>query len=363
MKILLLGEYDAGEIVVAPVKVGKELFNNFKSFNHQVYYLPYFQDGNIYSNWQKLFGFQNINDGIFRTGVFHLLKFVIRFKPDIVHINTPGLYYMILFLLRKILRTKIVSTLHSINRYVLFNFSDIKGYQKYRFLFIEWLIVKCSDFVFVYSERDKRFICRYYNVSRSKVKIVCNGVKNLSIKKEYSAFQSILKVAFVGDVNRKEKGFNLMFNVLSQIQLPVQLSIYNFSTQSDTTKFISKNIKIKIFKPLDEVLFRNELTKNDLIIQPSIIDSFPLSLLEAMNAGLIFIISDRIGIAELIKSEFNDLIFSSRNQEMLVKAIKYVSDLNTEQKQILSKRISEFSKSFSWEKTSLKYLNAYKEFI
>ncbi len=363
MKILLLGEYDPDEIVIAPIKVGRELFSEIKNSEHQIIYLPYFQDGNIYSRWQKLFGFQKINDGIFRTGIFHFIKFVIRFKPDIVQINTPGLYYVILIPFKRLLGIKIVSTLHSINRYVFHNLSDIKGYQKYRFLLIEWLLVKCSDCLFVYSQRDKRYISRYYNIPRSKVKVVCNGVKNLNIKKENFTTQSFLRVAFVGDVGRKEKDFNLLFNALSQIDYPVVLSVYSFKTQSDTTKFISDNIKIEVFNPLGEVALRNELIKNDLIIQSSVIDSFPLSLLEAMNAGLIFLISDRIGFAELILSEFEELIFPRRNTKMLIARIKYILGLNMMQKQILSKRIRDYSQSFSWEKISFDHLKVYKEII
>ena len=363
MKILLLGEYDINEIVPAPIKVGKELFKAFNKAGHHIYYLPYFQDGKIYSKIQKLFGFQSITEKVYRTGIFPLIIFVIKFRPQVIHIITPALYYMVLFPLRFFLRVKIIVTLHSINRYVIPHLSNIKRYQRLRFLLIERLLVKYSDCVFVYSQRDKRYVSRYFNIPRSKITIVRNGVKNLKIKKEEFESQSLFKVAFVGDVNRKEKDFSLLFNALSRLRLPVELSIYGFKTQSGTAKFFSDNIKLKVFNPLGEVALRHELVKNDLIIQSSVLDSFPLSLLEAMNAGLIFLISDRLGCAELIISEFEDLIFPRRNTEMLNARINYILDLNMEQKQILSNKIREFSKSFSWEKISLEYLKVYKKMI
>ena len=361
MKILFLGEFDPAEIVPAPIKVGKELFNAFIKRGSNVVYLPYFQDGKIYSRFQKLFGFEKITYKVYRAGIFPLLAFVIKFRPQVIHIITPALYYIVLFPLRFFFRVKIIVTLHTIIRYVIPHLSSRKGYQKFRLLLIDYLLIKYSDRVFVYSQRDKRFICRYYNVSQTKVKVVCNGVKNFNIKKEDFSAKSFLRVAFVGDVNRKEKDFSLLFNALSQLNLPVKLSIYSFKTQSDTTKFLSNNVKLKIFDPLGEIALRYELVKNDLIIQSSVLDSFPLSLLEAMNSGIIFLISDRIGFAELILSEFEDLIFPRRNTEMLIAKIKYIFDLNMLQKQILSKRIRDFSHSFSWEKISLEYLKLYKE--
>ena len=363
MKILFLGEFDPREIVVAPIKVGKELFNGFTKQGLNVVYLPYFQDGNIYSRFQKLFGFEKITYKVYRTGIFPLLAFVIKFRPQVIHVITPALYYMVLFPLRIFIRVKIIVTLHTIIRYVIPHLSNRNGYQKFRFLLIDYLLIKYSDCVFVYSHRDKRYICRYYNISQLKVKVVCNGVKNFNIKKEDFSIHSFLKVAFVGDVNRKEKDFGLLFNALSQLQLPVKLSIYSYKTQSNTTKFFSNNIKLKVFNPLGEVALRHELVKNDLIIQSSVLDFFPLSLLEAMNTGLIFLISDRIGCAELILSEFEDLIFPRRNTEMLIARIKYILDLNMMQKQILSKRIRDFSQSFSWEKINLEYLKMYNEVI
>ncbi len=151
MKILFLGEYNSDEIIAAPIKVGKELFKEFKKAGHQIYYLPYYQDGTIYSRIQKFFGFEKITKNVYRTGIFPLIFFVIKFRPRIIHIITPGLYYIVLFPLRLFIKFKIISTIHSINRYVIPHFSKIKGYQRFRFLLIDRLLVKYSNVVFVYT--------------------------------------------------------------------------------------------------------------------------------------------------------------------------------------------------------------------
>jgi len=224
VKILFLGDFEDTEILPAPVKVGKELFNAFTKIGLNVVYLPYFQDGKIYSRFQKLFGFEKITSKVYRTGIFPLLAFVIKFRPQVIHVITPALYYMVLFPLRIFYRYKILSTLHSINRYVIPHLSLLKGYQKFRFLLIDYLLIKLSDYVFVYSKRDKRYISMYYKVKPDKIRVVNNGFKEVNVRKEDFSCNFPFKVAFVGNINRKEKAFDLLIHALSLLNLPVKLS-------------------------------------------------------------------------------------------------------------------------------------------
>jgi glycosyltransferase involved in cell wall biosynthesis len=363
MKILFLGEYDSSEITLAPIKVGKELYNELKKQSNQIFYLPYFQDGNKYSRIQKLFGFQKIDNGIFRTGIFPLLSFAVKFRPQIIHINTPGLYYMILFPLKKLLRFKIASTLHSINCYVFQYLSDIKGYQKYRFLLIEKLLVKYSDNIFVYSERDKRYVSRYYSTPLLKIKLVSNGIKSSNVKKDNFNYDLPLKVAFVGNVKRKEKSFDLMFDALSTINYPVKLSVFNHDFQEKITDYSSKNIELQFYDPLDKMELRRELVKNDLFIVPSVYESFSISLLEAMGTGIIFLASSRVGLTEKFNPQLKNLVFQKRNTKDLIDRINFYLKMDNVQKLSLSSEIINFAKNFYWEDIGKEYLKTYNDIL
>jgi len=363
VRILFLGDFEDTEIVPAPIKVGKELFRSFKSSGHHIYYLPYFQDGNIYSRIQKLFGFEKITDKVYRTGIIPLLVFVMKFRPKLIHIFTPGLYYMVLFPLRIIFRYRIISTLHSINRYVLPHLSHLKGYQKFRFLLIDYLLVKYSDYLFVYSKRDKRYISMYYKVKTHKIIVVDNGFNEINIRKEDFSCNFPLKVAFVGQINRMEKDFDLLINALYLLNLPVKLSVYSHNKQLERESNKSKNVDLQIHDPLPENELRKELIKSDLFILPSIYESFSISLLEAMSTGILFLTSSRVGLSERFKGDLTGLIFRKNDAENLLERINYLLNLTDDQKTQLSTNIIKFTKSFYWAKISREYLKTYDGII
>jgi len=145
MKVLLVGAFDESEIVLAPIKVGRELFRNLANKQIEVAYLCYFDDGSKYSRIQKLFGFEKVNKRVFRSGIFPFLFFVIKYKPDIIQIVTPGAYYLPIFPLKSILKFKVTYLSHSIISYSLKNFLRIGFYQKLRLRTIERSVLKSSD--------------------------------------------------------------------------------------------------------------------------------------------------------------------------------------------------------------------------
>lgn len=360
MKIIFLGEYSNDAIVSAPIKVGRTIFNLISEKGIRTFYLPYFQDGKKYSRFQKLFGFQSVTRKVYRTGLIPLLAFVVKFRPEIIHINTPGLYYTILFPLKKLLRFKIVSTLHAINRYVIPHFSDLTGYNRFRFLLIEKLLLKHSDLILVYSERDKRYVTRYYNISPFIIKVVNNGIKLMDIKQEDFSFLLPLKIAFVGDINRKEKGFDLLAKALAYLNCPTIISLYGHDIQNREYQNLSSNIELKFYQPLNEVEFREALIKNDLFILSSRYESFSISLLEAMNTGIIPIVSDRVGLIEKLPVEIKDFIFRRNDANHLLDRMRYFQTLNLEEKVKLSSKIIDFTKKFSWEFVVEDYYQMYK---
>ncbi|MCZ6701694.1 MAG: glycosyltransferase family 4 protein, partial [Ignavibacteria bacterium] len=260
-------------------------------------------------------------------------------------------------------RYKIVSTLHSINRYVIPHLSHLKGYQKIRFLLIDYLLVKYSDYLFVYSRRDKRYISLYYKVKPDKIIVVNNGFNEVNIRKEEFSSNLPLKVAFVGNINRKEKAFDLLFNALSLLNLTVKLSVFSHDKQVEIRNYNSINVDLQIHNPLSELEFRRELANNDIFILPSKYESFGISLLEAMSTGIIFIVSSRVGLAERFTPNLKKLIFPKNDPDKLLERINYFLSLTKAKKNFLSSEISCFSKNFSWRRTAGDYLDIYSQLL
>src|ERR1039457_3039351 len=105
MKIMFLGSYEKGEGLSAPTIVAKSMFNKI-SKNHAAVYLCYFQDGSKYNRFQKLFGKELVEDNVYRCGIFRLFGLVLKFKPDIIHLSTLEMFYIVLFPLKVLIRSE-----------------------------------------------------------------------------------------------------------------------------------------------------------------------------------------------------------------------------------------------------------------
>lgn len=357
MKILFLGAYSESEIELAPIKVGRQLFNNMLRQRISVIYLCYFDDGSKYTRIQKLFGFEKVNEKIFRCGLIPLLLFVIKYKTDLIQIVTPDAFYLPIFFLKPILKFKIAYLSHSIISYSLKNFLQINCYQKLRLRIIEKIVLKYSDILEVLSKVEARFSIRFLKVQLDKIRIVDNGINPFGIIKKYADKTDIIKIIFVGSITRREKSFKFLLNALSGINNQIILSVYSYTQEEKRNIEIPKNVKLILGEPLTEIELRKEFCKNDIFILPSKIDSFPLSLLEAMDTGILFISSDRVGLTERFPASFKRFVFPYGNVEKLKGKILELHYIGNVEKNKISESIRNFSSKFYWDKIVHNYLN------
>ncbi len=96
---------------------------------------------------------------------------------------------------------------------------------------------------------------------------------------------------------------------------------------------------------------------------PSVYDSFNISLLEAMNTGIIILASSRVGLAERFGEELSSLIFKYNSENSLLDRINYVFEMNDETKVYLSSKIREFSNNYSWSTIANEYLQIYNKIL
>lgn len=359
MKILFLGAYDDADIILAPIKVGKELFKNLSLLQVNILYLCYFDDGRKYTRIKKLFGFEKISERVFRSGIFPLLLFVIKYKPDIIQIVTPDAFYIPLFLLKPILKFKLAYLSHSMISYSIKNFLQLNCYQKLRFRIIEKIVLRYSDVLEVLSNVEVRFLTRLLKVKNEKIRIVGNGLNPYGMKKEYTERSDVIKIIFVGSINRKEKSFVYLLDALSEINYRVSLSVYSYEEQAKGNIEIPNNVQLYFGKPLTEIELRKEFCKNDLFIIPSRRDTFPLSLLEAMDTGILFISSDRVGLTERFPELFKQFVVPYGNKEVLSTKILEIHNYDIEEKNKLADNIRDFVSNFTWTNVTDAYIKIY----
>ena len=356
MKIIFLGAFSDADITKAPIKVGRELFNNFVLMGMDAVYLCYYDDGSKYSRIQKLIGFEKVKERIFRSGIFPLILFVFKNKPDVIQIINADAFYLPILFLKPLLKFKIAYLSHSIISYSVKNYLQINCYHKIRFRIIEQMVLKHADILEVLSKVEARFLTKFLKAKKEKIKIVDNGINHLGMKKEYIDKSEEIKIIFVGSINRKEKSFDFLLRALSELKNEIKLNVFSFETQAKSNLEIPENVKLIIGEPLKEADLRKEFCNSDLLIVSSSHESFGLSLLEGMDTGILFISTDRVGLTERFPGSLKRFVIPYGNTEKLKDKIIELHYLDDAEKNELSESIRNFSSQFSWDKIAHSYL-------
>jgi glycosyltransferase involved in cell wall biosynthesis len=215
----------------------------------------------------------------------------------------------------------------------------------------------------ILSKVEARFLIKYLKVNNEKIRIVDNGINLFRIKKKFINNSNIIKIIFIGSLNRKEKSFDFLLAALTKIKKRILLNVYSYHQQENENLRIPPNVQLNLGNPLNEIELRKEFCNNDLFIIPSRRDTFPLSLLEAMDTGILFISSDRVGLTERFPDSFNKFLIPYGNVGKLKDKILELHNLDYNEKNKLTDEIRMFASGFSWDKVSEDYVNQYKNLL
>ncbi|HPM60857.1 MAG TPA: glycosyltransferase [Methanoregulaceae archaeon] len=143
--------------------------------------------------------------------------------------------------------------------------------------------------------------------------------------------------------NRPSKGMDLLINSFQRIKSEV----------NDAELFVIGGGYPKEWESIDGVHiegFVNDLVpyfmKASLYVQPSMADTFPVSTLESLRAGLPTIVTEHTGTKEVIQN-LGDAYIRKIDSEDITKGIMHYFDLQPGMKEHLSEKAKEISKPFS----------------
>jgi glycosyltransferase involved in cell wall biosynthesis len=129
----------------------------------------------------------------------------------------------------------------------------------------------------------------------------------------------VLKICFIGNIGDMRKGLHILLNAVERIiriENGVELNIIGGGPLLNYYREKYKDFKqIHFFGSLPNPI--PELIKNDLLIVPSLADSFPNTVMEALYFEVPVIGSNRGGIPEMLK--FEELLFNVNDDSLYVK--------------------------------------------
>ncbi|MFA5404144.1 MAG: glycosyltransferase family 4 protein [Ignavibacteria bacterium] len=363
MDILYIGRYYKDEILTGPEKVAKRIFDCL-SKSGKLVFIEYFFDGKEYGIFKKLFGKEivdNVNGcDIFRLGIVTMFFKLFKSKPKIIHIITFERFAFVSYFCKIFFRTKIIYSPHGLIVYENKNFRHQNWFCNFKDKTAENVFFKYSNIILVLSENFKRLLCKDYKINESKIRYVRNGIDSeYNQVKEKKIFykDNILKIVFIADINRKEKGFLFLVKSLELTENKIEL--YVIDKKENIITFKNDLIKVFCFDKMPSYELADFLKDKDVYISTSYYEPFSITSVECMASGVITVLTKETGASELIKDGINGFVYDYGDSNKLINIINTLVD-NFELKKNISKEAVKIYEDLNWEKISYEYLNIYK---
>jgi glycosyltransferase involved in cell wall biosynthesis len=182
---------------------------------------------------------------------------------------------------------------------------------------------------------------------------VPNGVEEkFFLKREY-AEKTLLRLLYVGTWLDRKGIYYLVdaFRMLIRRNLAVELTVAGcVSSEADVKAFFSPEVRnrIRVLPFVNREDMPDVYAEHDIFLLPSLMEGMPLSLLEAMAAGMPVVTTNNSGMADLVEDEFNGLSIPTADADSLVKAVERLC-ASVELRKQLGQEAARMMRRYTWE--------------
>lgn len=308
---------------------------------------------------------------LFSKNVFKLLCSLLRNRSKIVHIHTSSYLAFweksVFLVISKLLFSKVVLHIHGAQFDLFYNNSSSAG--KY---FIRKLL-SIADVVIVLSKSWNIFFSEI--LDNNKIVVIPNGVYSSRFDSNESTLnkhEHIIQVLFLGNLVER-KGVNDILSVIPIVINKFQNVNFVFAgseeVSGDILKLKNECIRMGIERFVTFISnFSNDdkirlLREADIYLLPSYAEGLPISLLEAMAAGLP-VISTRVGgIPEVVEDEVNGFLITPGDYISLANKIVELVE-NPKLREIISQNNQEKVRNkYDWKIVANNISNVYNELL
>ena len=268
---------------------------------------------------------------------FNIFLELIKTKFDIVIINSdPDVAFsnLIILIFAKVYRKKIILWSETINNEVYFFPKLIIYNNLFTKLILQFLKFTINKYRLIYFKQSDHFLAFS---DKAKDFLISNNInaKNITRTYEIMPLDQLVKTKKIHIRNGKtflyvgyliyRKNIDLLINSFKKIKDDdARLFIVGTGPLENKLKILSKDDKRIIFFGNKEGIEKANLYMSaDILVLPSIDDSWGLVVNEAIHYGLAVIVSDIIGATELINKNVGR-IFQSNNLDQLYSHMSYL---------------------------------------
>ena len=318
--------------------------------------------------------FFKINLSIFLK--FYFKKIIEKNNYDVFHFQLLNFKTLFILKILKDLNQKVIVTFHGvdiqINKNINYGYRLNKSYEKRLLSTLD----NIDKFISI-SENIKKDLLDL-GVNKDKIIMIPNGVEKRKFLQPEEIVAGIKKKVYlvtVGRFAKEKKGFDLLPKIaklLIERKIDFQWTIVGHNSKSIKTiknmeDFEDNFIYLDNIENLEEKFFpHNDLIKvykkNHIYANLARIESFGITIIEALASSLPVITFDTKGGNELIKNDYNGIIVKELSSELMVNAIfSYINniDLYAKHKTNAVTSIEDFDLSLITQKT----IKCYKEVL
>lgn len=275
--------------------------------------------------------------------IIKLNRLLIKLKSDILHCHNHNISPLLLPIFRKIA----VLTLHCMNIPTIY----LHKYHK----------------LYAISKAVRNDI---WDRAQIDSVVIYNGIltSTIKVKKDYR-LSHIFKIICIGRLEHQIKGQHLAIEMLKQLNkngiTNIKLDIIGSGSSELFLKDLTDNLgltdQVNFLGLRDRNYIYTHLKYYDLLIQPSLVEGFGLTVVEAMVAKLPVLVSNIDGPMEIIENGKYGYFFENNNVNNLTKEIKeIIKDYNSDISQNkIEQAYMHVCKCFSLRKTAQNYLDNY----
>lgn len=234
----------------------------------------------------------------------------------------------------------------------------------------------------------------YSLVEKFEKEVLVNADKIIAINKDHSAFlkekypEKIVFIPNAVDLNNyrclvdggyilyggrlvNEKGVHYLLQAYSEMDIKIRdntkLIIVGSGPEEEILKKQAKSHQIcrqtKFLKMLPHSEFLETLSSCSVFVLPSLFECMPVSVLEAMACSKPVIASDISGSRDLVSHGINGFLFNSERTDDLTKYLELLMKDHSLRKRCGMAARKLVEESFTFEKTSKKYLDLFDELL
>lgn len=301
--------------------------------------------------------------------VFKIGRYLKRIKPDIIHVHSYNLVYLLIAISARLYLKKvlIIKTVHTSGLF----YSSQSFYSKIQ-VQIEKLATTINKTIIVSISKQVLEVCNeLFTHSAYQIKLIYNGInldkfevdRSDNLKRIYANENDIIAIYVARFVDGKNQDFLIyLWKEIISINKNIKLLLVGDGDNYESAKKLVEELKIK-----DYVIFTgysNEVNKllkiSDIGLFPSSFEGFGLALIEKMASGLPVIASDIPPFREIITNRTNGFIIPLEEQNIWKETILKLEE-SKKYRTTIGESAKLRSKCFSLKNTIDQYEFLYKE--